>query len=344
MCWTDVRSGPFACRETCRRTCPASSTTGVHRQGERRLRYADLRSALDDREVATRTTSFAPVIVALDGVRPQRLPQAALDAWRDRGQGRLEPDRERQDRHRHRGDGRTGDANAGRRPDHRPAGAVAARTQREFDGRWALRRRRTDARGHHGVDVRLGVPAGRRLGAASDSWSSTRSTISAARVSGHRSTARCAAAARTDSDVRAAGRSPRSHADLVGPLVQRVSVDELAGEHLATRYPAAEVSLTPDERDRYEEHQGTFTDYLKQSDIRSGPAAMIRNSQAVRQRPGGPRGAAGEQRAREVMMNAQRKVDRLATVLAGTARTASSSSPPRPTSSTASRGASSSRR
>jgi superfamily II DNA or RNA helicase len=106
-------------------------------------------------------------------------------------------------------------------------------------------------------------------------------------------------------------------ADLVGPLVQRVSVDELAGEHLADYdIKRLEVSLTPDERDRYEEHQGTFTDYLKQSNIqlRSGSdyQELVKRSGND---PAAREALLAKQRAREVMMNAQRKVDRLATIL-----------------------------
>ncbi|WP_058996250.1 DEAD/DEAH box helicase family protein [Haloarcula sp. CBA1127] len=105
--------------------------------------------------------------------------------------------------------------------------------------------------------------------------------------------------------------------DLVGPLVQRVSVDELAGEHLADYdIKRLEVSLTPDERDRYEEHQGTFTDHLKQSDIqlRSGSdyQELVKRSGND---PAAREALLAKQRAREVMMNAQRKVDRLATIL-----------------------------
>ena len=105
--------------------------------------------------------------------------------------------------------------------------------------------------------------------------------------------------------------------DLVGPLVRRVAVDDLAGEHLADYdIKRIEVSLTPDERDRYEKHQGTFTDYLKQSTIqlRSGSdyQELVKRSGTD---PAAREALLAKQRAREVMMNAQRKVDRLATIL-----------------------------
>ncbi|MEF8829497.1 MAG: DEAD/DEAH box helicase family protein [Haloarcula sp.] len=105
--------------------------------------------------------------------------------------------------------------------------------------------------------------------------------------------------------------------DLVGPLVQRVDVDDLAGEHLADYdIKRIEVALTPAERDRYEEHQGTFTDYLKQSNIqlRSGSdyQELVKRSGND---PAAREALLAKQRAREVMMNAKRKVDRLATIL-----------------------------
>ncbi len=104
---------------------------------------------------------------------------------------------------------------------------------------------------------------------------------------------------------------------LVGPLVQRVSVDDLAGEHLADYdIKRIEVALTPDERDRYEESQRTFTDYLKQSNIqlRSGSdyQELVKRSGND---PAAREALLAKQHAREVMMNAQRKVDRLATIL-----------------------------
>ncbi|KOX93224.1 DNA repair helicase [Haloarcula rubripromontorii] len=105
--------------------------------------------------------------------------------------------------------------------------------------------------------------------------------------------------------------------DLVGPLARRVSIDDLAGEHLADYdIKRIEVSLTPDERDRYEEHQGTFTDYLKRSNIqlRSGSdyQELVKRSGND---PAAREALLAKQRAREVMMNARRKVDRLATIL-----------------------------
>ena len=105
--------------------------------------------------------------------------------------------------------------------------------------------------------------------------------------------------------------------DLVGPLVQRVDVDELAGEHLADYdIKRVEVTLTDDERERYDRFQGTFTDYLKESNIslRSGSDYQ----ELVKRSGTDPRARdalLAKQRAREVMMNAQRKVERLADIL-----------------------------
>ncbi|MBV0900755.1 DEAD/DEAH box helicase family protein [Haloarcula salina] len=104
---------------------------------------------------------------------------------------------------------------------------------------------------------------------------------------------------------------------LVGPLVQRVGVDDLAGEHLADYdIKRIEVSLTPEERERYEDEQGTFTDYLQRSNIqlRSGSdyQELVKRSGTD---PAAREALLAKQRAREVMMNAERKVDRLAEIL-----------------------------
>jgi len=52
--------------------------------------------------------------------------------------------------------------------------------------------------------------------------------------------------------------------EIVGPLLHRVDVDELAaGDHLANYdVKRLEVSLTADEREEYERNQDVFTDYL----------------------------------------------------------------------------------
>jgi len=105
--------------------------------------------------------------------------------------------------------------------------------------------------------------------------------------------------------------------ELVGPLVQRVAVDELAGEHLADYdIKRIEVELTDDERERYEAFQGTFTDYLRRSNIqlRSGSdyQELVKRSGTD---PRAREALLAKERAREVMMNARRKVDRLETIL-----------------------------
>jgi superfamily II DNA or RNA helicase len=106
-------------------------------------------------------------------------------------------------------------------------------------------------------------------------------------------------------------------AEVVGPLVHRVEVDELAGDHLAAYdIKRIEVSLTPDERETYETHQQTFTDYLARSGIqmRSGSdyQELVKRSGTD---PEAREALLAKQRAREVMMNAERKVDRLADIL-----------------------------
>jgi len=105
--------------------------------------------------------------------------------------------------------------------------------------------------------------------------------------------------------------------ELVGSVVYRRSADDLAGEHLADYdIRRIEVELTAEERERYEEHQGTFTDYLKQSNIqlRSGSdyQELVKRSGTD---PRAREALLAKQRAREVMMNADRKVEKLADIL-----------------------------
>ena len=106
-------------------------------------------------------------------------------------------------------------------------------------------------------------------------------------------------------------------ADLVGPVVHRLSAEELAGDHLADfDIKRLTVELTDAERERYEEYQGTFTDYLAQSGIqlRSGSDYQ----ELVKRSGNDPRAREAllaKQRAREVMMNATNKIRELERVL-----------------------------
>jgi superfamily II DNA or RNA helicase len=105
--------------------------------------------------------------------------------------------------------------------------------------------------------------------------------------------------------------------DLVGPLIHRVAIDDLAGEHLADYdIKRIEVALTAEEREAYERHQSVFTDYLQQSNIQLHSGS---DYQELVKRSGTDSRAReallAKQRAREVMMNAQRKVAELATIL-----------------------------
>ena len=106
-------------------------------------------------------------------------------------------------------------------------------------------------------------------------------------------------------------------ADLLGPVVYRLSPAELAGEHLAPYdIKRLEVDLTPGERERCEQYQGTFTDYLAESNIqlRSGSdyQELVKRSGTD---PRAREALLAKQRAREVVMTARRKVDRLADLL-----------------------------
>ena len=105
--------------------------------------------------------------------------------------------------------------------------------------------------------------------------------------------------------------------ELVGPVVHRLSAEDLAGEHLAAfDIKRIEVSLTPGERERYEEFQGTFTDYLARSGIRMRSGSDYR--EIVKRSGNDPRAREAllaKQRAREVMMNAERKIEELGEIL-----------------------------
>jgi len=105
--------------------------------------------------------------------------------------------------------------------------------------------------------------------------------------------------------------------ELLGPVVYRRSADDLAGEHLADYdIKRIEVELTAEERETYEAHQGTFTDYLARSGIqlRSGSdyQELVKRSGSD---PEAREALLAKQRARKVMMNADRKVEVLADIL-----------------------------
>jgi superfamily II DNA or RNA helicase len=105
--------------------------------------------------------------------------------------------------------------------------------------------------------------------------------------------------------------------ELVGDVVFELGPEALAGEYLAAYdIKQIEVSLTADERERYERNQETFTDYLAQSNIelRSGSdyQELVKRSGTD---PQAREALLAKQRAREVMMNAEQKLDRLAEIL-----------------------------
>ena len=104
---------------------------------------------------------------------------------------------------------------------------------------------------------------------------------------------------------------------LLGPVVYRIEAAELAGEHLAPYdIKCIQVELTPEERETYERHQSVFTDYLASSNITLRSASDYQ--ELVKRSGTDPRAREAllaKQRAREVMMNAQHKVDQLSEIL-----------------------------
>jgi len=106
-------------------------------------------------------------------------------------------------------------------------------------------------------------------------------------------------------------------AELLGERVYRLTAAELAGDYLAAYdIRRIEVTLTDEERETYERHQEVFTDYLAQSSItlRSGSdyQELVKRSGTD---PRAREALLAKQRAREVMMNAEQKVDHLAEIL-----------------------------
>jgi len=106
-------------------------------------------------------------------------------------------------------------------------------------------------------------------------------------------------------------------AELVGPKVYELDADDLAGDHLAPYdIRRIEVELTDAERERYEDAQGTFTDYLRSSDIQLTSGSDYRK--LVMRSGNDPEARTAllaKQRAREVTANADAKVEALADLL-----------------------------
>ncbi|WP_336037056.1 DEAD/DEAH box helicase [Halobacterium yunchengense] len=106
-------------------------------------------------------------------------------------------------------------------------------------------------------------------------------------------------------------------AELVGGVAYRLSADDLAGDHLADYdVKRVEVPLTAEERDRYEDAQGTFTDYLRQSSVqlRSGSdyQELVKRSGTD---PRAREALLAKQRARRIVRESDAKVDRLEEIL-----------------------------
>lgn len=105
--------------------------------------------------------------------------------------------------------------------------------------------------------------------------------------------------------------------ELIGGLLYWLDADDLAGEHLASYdIKRLDVSLTPDERARYDGAQGTFTDYLQRSNItlREGSdyqKLVLRSGTDPQAREA----LLAKQRARDIMLHAEQKVETLERLL-----------------------------
>ncbi|MFB6176795.1 MAG: DEAD/DEAH box helicase [Halobaculum sp.] len=106
--------------------------------------------------------------------------------------------------------------------------------------------------------------------------------------------------------------------EIVGDVVYRKDVDDLAGDHLAEYdLRRIEVELTEEERAAYEEAQGTFVDYVRSAGITfesgSDYQELVKRSGND---PAAREALLAKQRARAVMMNADAKLDELGEILA----------------------------
>ena len=106
-------------------------------------------------------------------------------------------------------------------------------------------------------------------------------------------------------------------AELIGDRVYALDVDDLAGDHLAPYdIRRIEVELTPDERERYEEKQGTFVEYVRDAGITfSSGSDYLELVKRSGNDPAAREALLAKQDAREIMMNASRKRNRLESIL-----------------------------
>ena len=105
--------------------------------------------------------------------------------------------------------------------------------------------------------------------------------------------------------------------ELVGPRVYEIDIDDLAGDHLAPyEIRRIEVELTPEERAAYDDAQGTFVDYIRQSNISfSSGSDYLQLVKRSGTDPAAREALLAKQRARELMMNAVNKRHQLARIL-----------------------------
>ncbi|SNR51790.1 DEAD/DEAH box helicase family protein [Halorubrum vacuolatum] len=106
-------------------------------------------------------------------------------------------------------------------------------------------------------------------------------------------------------------------AELVGDRAYSVDVDDLAGEHLAPYdVRRIEVELTPAERERYDAKQSTFVEYVREAGITFTNGSDYQ--ELVKRSGNDPRAREAllaKSAARDIMMNAERKIERLASIL-----------------------------
>ncbi len=285
-------------------------------------RYGSLREALADRSVSVTDDVFDERAIAVEsGYRLRPYQSAALDAWIEAGrQGVLELPT---------GSGKTVIGIAAIERYGRPALVVVPtidlleQWERELEGEFGVEIGRLGGGTQQVADVTVATydSAYLRAEELGDRFELVVfDEVHHLGGEGYRDIARLLAATARLGLTATFERADGAHeviAELVGPVVYRLSAEELAGEYLAPYdIKRITVELTDEERATYERNQRIFTDYLEASDITLASGADYQ--ELVKRSGTDPRAREAllaKQRAREVTTRASRKVDRLEELL-----------------------------
>jgi superfamily II DNA or RNA helicase len=104
---------------------------------------------------------------------------------------------------------------------------------------------------------------------------------------------------------------------LVGPLVYRREITEMAGEYLAPyRTELVEIDLTPDERDRYDSHRAEYRAFVDLHGIRMGRGGWQRFLREAARSEDGRRAFRSWRTSRQILQEATGKLTLLSALLA----------------------------